>query len=147
LVLVGDGELRKAYQQLSQKLGLSSQIIFAGRISDELLSKYYNLSDIFVLPSTSRSEAFGLVSLEAMACAKPIIVSDLPGPNSLVQGNGFLFAPGNEQELAQKIKILIQDQNLKKIFGEKSRRLVGEKYNWSQIIKDLEKIYYEVLNC
>jgi glycosyltransferase involved in cell wall biosynthesis len=65
----------------------------------------------------------------------------------LVQGNGFLFAPGNEQELAQKIKILIQDQNLKKIFGEKSRRLVGEKYNWSQIIKDLEKIYYEVLNC
>ncbi|MCF7907022.1 glycosyltransferase family 4 protein [Patescibacteria group bacterium] len=147
LVLVGDGDLRKDYQQLSQKLGLSSsQIIFAGRISDELLPKYYQLADVFILPSISSSEAFGLVSLEAMASAKPIIVSDLPGPNSLVEGNGFLFPKGNDQQLAQKIKILIKDQNLRKALGEKSKRLVEEKYNWPQITKNLEKLYYEILN-
>jgi len=55
------------------------------------------------LPSVSRSEAFGLVSLEAMACAKPIIVSDLPGPNSLVEGNGLIVKVNDVEDLAQRL--------------------------------------------
>lgn len=146
LIVVGDGNLRNFYQKLTQRMGLSSRVIFVGRASEKLLPQYYQLADIFILPSTSKSEAFGLVSLEAMASAKPILVSDLPGPNSLVEGNGFLFPKGDEQELAQKIKLLLEDKNLRQSLGDVSRRLVQEKYNWPQITKELEKVYYEIFN-
>jgi len=146
LIIVGDGDLRKGYEKLAKNLGISNKIIFAGRISDKDLPQYYNLCDIFVLPSISRSEAFGLVSLEAMACAKPIIVSDLPGPNSLVEGNGLMVRVNDVEDLAQKIKKLVKNQKLSADFGQQGLRLVQKKYNWPKIVKDIEKIYYDAIN-
>jgi len=146
LVVVGDGDLRKGYEKLANDLNISNKVIFAGRISDESLPQYYNLCDIFVLPSTSRSEAFGLVSLEAMACAKPIIVSDLPGPNSLVDKNGMTVKVNDVEDLAHKIKELIEDDELRVNLGNQSLKLVQAKYNWTKIVKDLEKIYYDAVN-
>jgi len=143
LIIVGDGDLREGYEKLTEDLGISDKVIFAGRVSNEVLPQYYNLCDIFVLPSVSRSEAFGLVSLEAMACAKPIIVSNLPGPNSLVEGNGFIVKVNDAEDLFQKIKKLIEDEKLSVNFGNQSLKLVQAKYNWPQIVKDIEKIYYE----
>ena len=146
LVVVGDGDLRKGYEKLANDLNISNKVIFAGRISDESLPQYYNLCDIFVLPSTSRSEAFGLVSLEAMACAKPIIVSDLPGPNSLVDKNGMIVKVNDVEDLVQKIKELTEDEKLRVNLGNQSLKLVQAKYNWLKIVKDLEKIYYDAVN-
>ncbi len=146
LVVVGDGDLREGYEKLANDLNISNKVIFAGRISDKNLPEYYNLCDIFVLPSTSRSEAFGLVSLEAMACAKPIIVSDLPGPNSLVDKNGMIVKVNDVEDLVQKIKELTEDEKLRVNLGNQSLKLVQAKYNWLKIVKDLEKIYYDAVN-
>jgi len=146
LILVGDGDLREGYEELAEDLGVSNKIIFAGKVSNQELPQYYNLCDVFVLPSTSRSEALGLVSLEAMACAKPIIVSDLPGPNSLVEGNGLIVRVNDVEDLAEKIKKLIEDKKLGVEFGQQSLKLAQTKYNWSQIVKDIEKIYYDAIN-
>ena len=146
LIIVGDGDLRKGYEKLAKDLGVFNKVIFAGKVSDKDLPQYYNLSDIFILPSVSRSEAFGLVSLEAMACAKPIIVSDLPGPNSLVEGNGLIVKVNDVEDLAQKIKKLIENEKLSTDFGQQGLKLVQAKYNWFKIAKDIEKIYYDTIN-
>ncbi|MDO9579722.1 MAG: glycosyltransferase family 4 protein [Bacteroidales bacterium] len=145
LIIVGDGDLKEGYEALAEELEISNKVIFAGSVSNEDLPLYYNLSDIFVLPSVSRSEAFGLVSLEAMACAKPIIVSDLAGPNSLVEENGLIVNVNDINDLSLKIKKLVEDKELMSSFGQMGLKLVQAKYNWPQIVKDIEKIYYESL--
>ncbi len=84
ILVVGDGNLRQEYEALSRNLGLEEGVIFAGSASEEDLPKYYNLADLFVLPSIDGSEAFGLVLLEAMASGVPVIASNLPGVRTLV---------------------------------------------------------------
>jgi len=146
LIIVGRGESREGYEKLAKNLGISNKVIFTGQISDKDLPQYYNLCDLFVLPSVSKSEAFGLVSLEAMACAKPIIVSDLPGPNSLVEKSGLVVEIGNVEDLAQKIKKLVKNQKLSVNFGRQALKLVQKKYNWPKIVKNIERIYYNAIN-
>ena len=143
LIVGGEGDLKERYQKMAVDLKIKDQIIFVGNIDDEQLVKFYNLADVFVFPSISRSEAFGLVLLEAMACAKPIIVSNLPGPRTLVKEgeNGFLVKPGDANDLAKKIDLILKDRQLIKKMGERGRRLVEEKYSWKEIVQRLEKIY------
>ena len=78
LIIVGDGDLKQNYIEKANKLGVNSQVTFAGRVSDEDLPLYYAASDVTVLPSTTMGEAFGLVLVEAMATGKPVIASNLP---------------------------------------------------------------------
>jgi len=147
LVVIGEGDLKKKYQSRTDDLKMKERVIFVGSAISSELIKFYNLADVFVLPSISSSEAFGLVSLEAMACAKPIIVSDLPGPRTLVKEgvNGFLVKPADVDDLAEKIKLVLENSKIKEM-GEESRKIVEEKYNWSVIIKELENIYKKIIN-
>lgn len=143
LLIVGDGDLRPIYEKLAKDLGIEERVIFVGEIASKELPDYYNLADIFVLPSTTMSEAFGLVSLEAMACAKPIIVSDLPGPRTLVQENknGLLVKPRDVGDLAEKIKFLLENKELAKEWGRVGRKIVEEKYLWPIVVQKLDQIY------
>ncbi|MCH7758807.1 glycosyltransferase family 4 protein [Patescibacteria group bacterium] len=146
LLIVGEGELKKNYQKLARDLGIDQKIIFAGRVKNQDLPQYYNLADIFVLPSTTCSEAFGLVSLEAMACAKPIIVSNLPGPRTLAENNGLIVRLKDVEDLSQKLDQLLKNETLAQQLGQTGRRRVEQKYNWSKIVEKLNKIYDEVGN-
>ncbi|MDD5626225.1 MAG: glycosyltransferase family 4 protein [Patescibacteria group bacterium] len=143
LIIVGEGDLKPKYQALVNNLNIKEKVIFAGYVSDEDLPKYYNLADVCVLPSIGRSEAFGLVLVEAMACAKPIIVSDLPGPRTLVQNNGFKVKIGDVNDLRQKISLILEDQVLANQLGAQSFKLVKEQYNWPTSVQKLEQIYHE----
>jgi len=146
LLIVGDGDLKSNYEKLSHDLGVQDKVIFAGRIEDNNLSDYYNLADVFIFPSFTRSEAFGLVSLEAMACAKPIIVSDLPGVRTLAKNNGLIVKTNNVRDLSEKIYSIFQDRNKLKEMGILSLRNVQEKYYWPDIIRQLEEIYVQAIN-
>ncbi|TSC96066.1 MAG: Glycosyl transferase group 1 [Parcubacteria group bacterium Athens1014_10] len=147
LLIVGEGDLKNSYKKLSEDLGVSKNVVFAGRVSNEDLPEYYNLADIFCLPSTDKSEAFGIVLLEAMACAKPIVASDLPGVRTVINDGetGLLAAPGETEDLADKLAILLQDKNKRKEFGLAGRKKVEEKYDWRKIIVQLEKIYFSLI--
>ncbi|WP_187148744.1 glycosyltransferase family 4 protein [Methanosarcina thermophila] len=140
LIIVGDGDLKQNYIEKANKLGVNSQVTFAGRVSDEDLPLYYAASDVTVLPSTTMGEAFGLVLVEAMATGKPVIASNLPGVRSVVDDgeNGFLVTPGDSESLASKINNLLTDDELCSIFGIAARTKVEEKYNWVNIARDLE---------
>jgi len=141
LLIVGDGDLKSDYEKLVKDLNIQNKVVFAGKIGDNELPDYYNLGDVFAFPSLTRSEAFGLVSLEAMACAKPIIVSDLPGPRTLVENNGLIVKVNDINDLVEKIDYLFKDKQRLKEFGQHSLILAQEKYYWPQIIKEIGKIY------
>ena len=145
LLVVGEGDLKKDYEDLAQELKISERTVFVGSIGLENLVRFYNLADVFVLPSISSSEAFGLVLLEAGACAKPILVSDLPGPRTLVKEgtNGFLIKPGDVNDLAEKIKLIFRTQPQE--MGERGRKMVLEKYDSRVLAKKLEAIYEKII--
>lgn len=135
LLVVGDGGLKADFQDKAERLHLGGKIIFAGRVADAELVDYYNLADIFVLPSIGKSEAFGIVLLEAAACGKPCIASNLAGVRKVVKNNetGFLAAPNDAPDLAEKMTQLLADDELRKKMGEAARQMVLKKYVWAAL--------------
>ena len=146
LLIIGDGDLKDYYQDLSQKMGVLDRVIFLGKVQNEELPKYYATADLLVLPSI-KIESFGLVLLEAMACGKPVIASDLPGVRTVVDDgvNGFLVRPRDCDDLATKMRLLLENNEMRVTFGRAGRRKVEEKYSWEKIGKVLERLYLEVM--
>jgi len=142
ILVVGDGDLRPYYEKMVADLNLKNQIIFAGSLPAEDLPAYYNLADVVVLPSLDQSEAFGMVLIEAAACGKPIVASNLPGVRSVVEYgvNGFTFSPGNAKELAEKINYFLDNPAAAKDFGEHGRERVLEKYDLKKVGEKLEEV-------
>jgi glycosyltransferase involved in cell wall biosynthesis len=142
-ILVGDGDLRPRYERMAENIRVKDKIIFAGAVAREELSKYYNLADVVVLPSIDQSEAFGIVLIEAAACGKPVIASNLPGVRSVVDYgiNGFTVEPGNVRQLADKINDLLYNNDLLRQFGQNGRTKVLEKYSLEKMGDNLEKIF------
>lgn len=147
LLIVGEGDLKSHYARMAGELNVSDRVVFAGRVTDEDLPKYYAASDMVVLPSVTMGEAFGIVLIEAMATAKPVIASNLPGIRTVVDDgqNGLLIGPRDIDCLASKISYLLDSRDLRRKFGKHGRKKVEEKYTWQKIGLRLEKAYLEVL--
>ncbi len=146
LAIVGEGNRKKIYQNFAGTLKLADSVIFYQGIDDKKLVELYNLSDLVVLPSINRGEAFGLVLLEAMACAKPVIASNLPGVRSVFKNGreGLLVKPNDVKDLANKLKIILADEKKAREMGEAGRKLVENKYTWDKVGKRLDIIYHYV---
>ena len=143
LVLVGQGDLLHTYASLAEQLNIRNRVIFAGYVPNPQLPAYYNLADVVVLPSVDKSEAFGMVLVEAMACGKPIIASNLPGVRTVVDEgiNGFVFAPRDAQDLANKINHVIVHPELAAELGRNGERTARLKYDWKQVGYRLDEVY------
>ena len=139
LVIVGEGELKSRYQALAARLKIESRAKFVGYVAEKDLPKYYNLADVVVLPSIDKSEAFGLV----LACAKPVIASNLPGVRSVVaeKVDGLLVEPRNIDELANKINYLLLNPELGVKYGKAGRVKVEAQYSWQIIGMQLDQLY------
>jgi len=142
LVVGGDGELRRRYEEHAAK-HLGGRAVFVGDISEAELPSYYAAADVVVLPSVDRTEAFGLVLLEAMACGTPVVASKLRGVQTLVEDgeSGYLVPPGNEAELAEKITATIRDRD--RMSGHARR--VAANFSWSDIAARLKAVYEELV--
>jgi len=145
-LICGGGPLKKKLESEIKDQGLDN-IRLMGPVEDELLPSYYSLCDVFVLPSHSRLEAFGIVLLEAMACGKPIIASDIPGSREIVEVgvNGLLAEPLNPEDLASKISSLLGDGAGAREMGENGKKLVERKYSWEKVTGQMIDIYDEAL--
>jgi glycosyltransferase involved in cell wall biosynthesis len=131
LLLVGGGEDREKLEQQSKELGLTNEVVFLGKIPHHLLPKYYNLGDVFVLPSLF--EGFGIVFLEAMACELPIISTTAGAiPEVVVENTGILVRPKNTAELQNAILRLMEDEKLRKKMGSAGRK-TAKKFDWNII--------------
>jgi len=138
LLIVGDGEKKSEFMNMANGLGIRDDVIFAGKVSDEDLPLYYNLGDLFVLPSTTKSEAFGITLLEASACKKALIASDLPGVRGVVGRGGLLVKSNSVEDLTDKLKQILPDVS---IFGEQAFAQFLEKNNKKNLIKKIIEIY------
>lgn len=142
LLFVGRGPLQEKLEEQSQGL----EVHFAGYVPDQMKALYYQVSDIFSLPSVNRAEAFGIVNLEAMASALPIVASRLGGiPDIVREGeNGLLFEPGNQEELSRALRFLVDNPDERERMGRAGQGMV-EDYSWTEIAGRTEKIYQELL--
>ncbi len=143
LIIVGDGDLLFDYKQIAFNFGLRDKVIFTGKIDDNEKKELLKSAKIFILPSINSGEAFGIVLLEAMSSGVPVIASDLPGVRTVVDDgeNGFLVKPNDPKDLADKINILLKDDNLRENMRSFARKKVEKKYNLKKIKKDFLKIF------
>ena len=113
--LGGDGPERASLEQQAHALGLADRIRFTGWVSDRRTC--FDGFDVFVLPS--REEPFGIVLIEAMAEALPVIVTDTDGPSFIVRDKdtGFVVPPENTDTLARAIKVAIENSNDMSVMG------------------------------
>lgn len=143
LNIVGQGGMTSEYRKIAKNAGIEKYVNFLGGVSDEELVKNYQKANIFVLPSINSHEAFGVVLLEALSCAVPVIASNLPGVKSVFEDKqeGLLAEPGNIYDLKKKINTLIVDKNLRRQMGANGKKLIDKKYSFKILKKRLEKIY------
>jgi len=146
LDIVGDGNLKAAFQLKAEKLNLRSLVTFYGTLDNERLAQVYRNSYALVLPSINKGEAFGLVLLEAMASGVPVVASNLPGVRGVFQDKkqGFLFMPNNFIDLKNKLEIILSDENLRNNMSINALALVKEKYSWKKVGETLDKIISEL---
>ncbi|MBW2045839.1 MAG: glycosyltransferase family 4 protein, partial [Deltaproteobacteria bacterium] len=110
--------------------------------------RYYNLCDIFVLPSVSSTqEGFGLVALEAMACRRPVIVTNIVGVAKEVKVNnlGVVVEPKNVEQLSKALEDLFLDKNKLKDMGANAYNLVKDKYTWVRHVDIVEGEYLKAV--
>ena len=131
LLIVGKGNLEFRLKKLVFKLDLNDKIYFLGEIPDEELIFFYHACMVVVLPSIEKSESFGIVQLEAMACYKPVISTNIKTGVSWVNQNmktGFVIPPKDVNSLSSAINKLINDERLRNRFGENGRKRVEEEF-------------------
>ena len=127
-----------------KKLGVEKFVHFFGNTDHETLKAAYNACDIFVLPSNYRSEAFGIVQLEAFAAGKPVISCDLPSGVPYVNHDGktgIIVPPNNPAALAAAIKKLLSDDDLRERLGRQARERVEKEFTASQMAVKTLAIY------
>jgi rhamnosyl/mannosyltransferase len=115
LWLVGDGPLKLELQSLAAELRVTDKVKFWGEVSDDDLPALLQACDIFVFPSITTNEAFGLVLVEAMACGKPSVACDLASgvPYVCADGvNGLICAPGDSDAFARVVNTMLENPEL-----------------------------------
>lgn len=150
LIIGGHGSEYDNLKNLSNNLGILDKILFIGEINSENTPHFYNIADVFVLPSIidskGETETLGVVLLEAMACGVPVVASNVGGIPDIVDSKvGFLVKQKSPKKLAQKILKLLKNEKLRKKLGEAGRRKVLEKFSPEKQIKKIIKIYRYVL--
>jgi glycosyltransferase involved in cell wall biosynthesis len=146
LVFVGDGPLREELERLTKDLGIDHAIRLAGAVPYDATALYYGAADIFALPSTGRTESFGMVLLEAASAGLPIVVSSLDTFRAFITDgyNGLVAKMGDIDALAETLNRLLSDATLRQKIGENARTSISD-FSWENTAKRVEKIYDMVM--
>jgi rhamnosyl/mannosyltransferase len=148
LILVGEGPLRAQLRDQARALGIEHRVSFVSGLSDEDLRAYYDASDIFVLPSVAHAETFGIVQVEAMASGLPVVSTNLPTGVPWVNQDGrtgFVVPPGDFQALADAIRRLAADPNLRARMGAAGRERARERFSRQRMIRDFAALVENVV--
>jgi len=144
-VVVGSGPLEKSLKRMGSNLGLSHDVIFTGWRSDvfDMISCF----DVLIQATTTFPESFGNTIIEAMALNKPVIASKVSGPDEIVLHGetGFLVEPGNVEQLAEKMCVILDDKKLAEELGKNGRILAENKYDVKKEMFLYEDIYRKLV--
>jgi glycosyltransferase involved in cell wall biosynthesis len=130
LLIVGDGEYLAQLKRKVRESKLEKNVLFTGFIENINTAKYYNSADIVLNPSLT-AEGSSFVTLEAMACAKPVIASKTGGINSIIKDkqNGLTVEPGDPHQLSTKIALLSNDRKLANRLAASGRKSVLKEFS------------------
>ena len=147
-VIIGDGPLRSSLESLARNLGISERVNFLGEVAaDELLDWYY-ACDVFVLPSVTRQEAFGMVQLEAMLCGRPVVSTELGTGVSWVNRHectGLIVKPGDVDDLHRALARLLGDPQLRQRLGAGARERVSSQFTAERMCSSTRTLYHEII--
>jgi glycosyltransferase involved in cell wall biosynthesis len=149
LLIVGQGPQGAEWQALAQHLELNDKVHFLGRVSDDDLLGLYHACDIFALPSIHRSESWGAVQVEALACGKPVVCTELGTGTSYVNLNevtGLVVPPMDSPALAHAINHLLVDPAWRQQLGEAGRRRAQQELSADVMLDRLVQMYRTVVD-
>lgn len=143
LLVGGGGESIGKYRQLSEQLGIADSVEFLGVLSDQDLADTYRTSSIFVLPSLSKLEGFGIVALEALSFGTPVITTRVAGSSDFIEKNhaGLIVPPADITALAEAILALLDDQGEARMMGERGAMAVNNEFSWGRIVQKMIGAY------
>jgi len=147
-LIVGEGPLRARLEEQARELEISDHVRFLGSVDDDELAALYRACNVFVLPSVTRQEAFGVVQLEAMAAGRPVVSTDLGTGVGWVNRDGetgYVVPPRNPRALREALARLLADASLQKSMGEAAAKRMRAEFTLERMIDDTLSLYREVL--
>jgi glycosyltransferase involved in cell wall biosynthesis len=147
LVIIGEGPLRGALEQEAERTGVAGRVTLLGHVED--LVPYYHAADVFALPSIARSEAFGIVQLEAMACRRPVINTRLDSGVTYVSVDGvtgLTVPPADSDALAAALDQLLGDAALAARYGRAARLRVEREFDLEVMGRRTRQLYEEIMS-
>jgi glycosyltransferase involved in cell wall biosynthesis len=151
LLLAGDGsaQRRVEVEATARRLGVSERVSFLGRQAEDGLAALYQACDVFALPCTERSEAFGIVQLEAMAAGRPVVSCDVGTGVAWVNQHevtGLVAPPRDAAQLAAALGRLLGDPALRERMGAAGRERVRQQFTLQRMVERIEALYGRVLS-
>jgi rhamnosyl/mannosyltransferase len=146
LVLVGDGPLKASLERIARDAGVADKVVFLERVDD--VNAYYHAADVFALPSVARSEAFGLVQLEAMASGIPVVNTRLTSGVPYVSPHGvtgLTVPPGDAGALTVAINELLDDPDLRQRYGAAGRRRARNEFSVEEMVRQTLAVYHAAM--
>jgi rhamnosyl/mannosyltransferase len=148
LLVIGTGPMEKQWKALTVELGLTKKVLFLGDVADADLPAYHYASSIFVLPSSQRSEAYGVSMLEGMACGLPAVSTELGTGTSFVNQHevtGLVVPPCEPAALAAAINRILADADLRTRFGLAARQRAWKQFSYQAMVDHILSVYYELM--
>jgi rhamnosyl/mannosyltransferase len=148
LLLGGTGPLTEALRQRAASSNAAERITILGRIPEADLPAFYQACDVFCMPSVERSEAFGIVQIEAMAAGKPVVCCELGNGVTYVNRHGvtgLVVPPRDTPALAGALRTLIEDRDLRARLGAQGRARVDAEFSMEALRRGTLRVYQEAL--
>ena len=146
LVMIGRGPLREELERLAASLGISGRVHFVEPVGDDDLAAWYHAADVFCLPSVARSEAFGLVQLEAHAAGTPVVSTTLTTGVPFVNEHGvtgLTVPPGDVAALAGALGELVTDDALRRRRGTQAASRAHADFTIARMVERTLRVYDE----
>lgn len=148
LLIGGTGPLKAELDEKIKMLGLEGKVVLLGRVSDEDLPAYYGACELFCLSSVQKTEAFGIVQIEAMSCGKPVVATNIPGSGvSWVNAHGqsgLNVAPESGRELAEAIRAIAGDEVVYSGYSRRAELRYRSLFTKERMIENLLDIYHNL---
>lgn len=146
LMIVGDGPEKASLEKLCEELSISRYVEFVGSIDNTNVPDYINKMDIVCIPSLS--ESFGVSAVEACACGRPVVCTNVGGLKEIVfdDYNGYMVNPEDSYALKDKLKLLIEDEKKLRKFSSNAVKIANQKYDWKKNAVIMDKLYEKILN-
>ena len=149
-LILGDGPLRGELEARAAASGAAGRVRFLGALPDAEVVAHLHACDVFVLPSVSRQETFGVAQLEAMACGRPVVSTNLETGVPWVNQDGvtgLVVAPGDAAALAAALKRLVDDPALRARLGSAGKARVAASFTLTEMARATTTLYREILSA